>query len=178
MSDTPINFNTPEAKIAKEVAYQLIQKKTGKNIKNQQIRKETELMMRLVEEIEIKHELFLSNMCKRLNLNTENAQSMFHTIAEEIFSDGINWGRIIVLYAFAGKIAEHCRKSNDEQIIDKIALWVAGFVAKKSSWIRDSGRGWNGFIENFDVKQDSWVQGLFAATLGLGTIAAALYIKS
>ena len=136
------SLNIPEAKIAKEVAYQFIAKKVGRPLKSQAIRKEVELMLRLTNEIEMKHEMVLKNMCNRLNVNSDNASRIFCEVAEEIFRDGINWGRIIVLYAFGGKLAEHCKQTNNEQLIDKVGLWVGSYVAKKSSWIRDSGKGW------------------------------------
>jgi len=175
------NLNTPEGKIAKEVAQQYIMKKVGKPFKNL-TRKETELMIRLTNEIEIKYEIPLNNMCNKLNVNSDNAARIFWDIADEIFLDGINWGRIIVLYAFGGKLAEHAKKYNDEKLIDRIGQWVGCFVANKASWIKETGRGWNGFVEMFhDAKPEretTWFQGMFAATVGLGTLAAALYIKS
>ena len=48
------NFNTPEGKIAKDVALQFIRKKVGKPVKPQSILKEAEIMLRLAEEIEQK----------------------------------------------------------------------------------------------------------------------------
>jgi len=186
-SDIDLSINNTntigiEAKIAKEVASQFVAKKTGKIIKAQTLRKEVELMLRLTEEMGSKYEPILSNMINRLNLNSENAHNIFSEVVEEIFRDRVNWGRVIMVYAFGGKIAEHCKQTNNEQMIEKVGLWVGNSVAKKSSWIKESGRGWNGFMEQFRdrgcAQESSWFQGLFAATLGFGTLAAALYIKS
>ena len=136
------NFNTPEGKIAKDVALQFIRKKVGKPVKPQSILKEAETMLRLAEEIEQKHDRTLKNMCNRLNVNSDNANIIFGQIANEIFRDGINWGRISVLYTFAGKLAEHAKENNNEQLIEKIGFWVATYVATKSSWIKETGKGW------------------------------------
>lgn len=180
-SDTYQNSGSPEAKIAKEIAREFVYTKVGRPLKTS-IRKETEIVLKLSQEIELKHEMLLKSMCNRLNVTATNAHKTFAEIADEIFCDGsINWGRLVVLYTFAGKLAIHCKLSKMENMDDKIVNWVGNFVAKKQLWIKETGRGWNGFIEQFkDTKDDQklWFQGLLATTVGLGTIAAALYIKS
>jgi len=182
MSDN-VYFNTPEGKIAKEVACQFISRKVGRHTKHA-IRKEVEILLRLAREIENDYGVTLNNMCTKLDVNSENAYFNFSTVAEEILVSGDeNWGRIIILHAFAAKLAEKCKQTNNEQMIENIINWLSCFIAKKSSWIRDSGRGWNGFIDQFceprpSEKESGWVQGLFAATLSFGTLAAVLFIKN
>ncbi|XP_057302939.1 apoptosis regulator Bcl-2-like [Hydractinia symbiolongicarpus] len=178
--DTGNANNTPEGKIAREVASQYIAKKVGKPIKNIALRKEVEIMLRLTDEIDNMYDL--ANMCNRLNVSNENAHYVFMEIAEEIFQEGINWGRIIVLYAFAGKLAQHFKRTNNEQLVDKVGSWVGTAVSKKSMWVRDCGHGWTGFIQAFGESkgenENNWFQGMFAATIGFGTLAAAMLIKS
>jgi len=182
MSIENVNFNTPEAKIAKEVASQFISKKVGRHTRDV-IRKEVEILLRLSNEIENNYGVALNNMCNRLDVNSDNAYFKFSTVAEEILNGDENWGRIIILYAFAAKLAEQCKQTENEQMIEKIINWLSCFIAKKACWIRDSGRGWNGFVDQFcdpraSQKENSWFQGLFAATVSLGTLAAVLFIKN
>jgi len=182
MSTNNSNYNTPEAKIAKEVASQFISKKVGRHTKND-IRKEVEILLRLSKEIDCKYGVALNNMCNSLDVNSDNAYYKFSTVAEEILNGDENWGRIIILYAFAAKLAIQCKQSNNEQMVDKIINWLSCFIAKKSSWIKTSGNGWNGFIDQFHEpnttqKDNGWFNGLFAATVSLGTLAAVLLIKS
>ncbi|XP_065060306.1 apoptosis regulator Bcl-2-like [Rhopilema esculentum] len=180
-SDGYQNSQTTEAKIAKDVAREYIFLKVGRPLKNSP-RRETEIIVRLSEEIERKHDMLLKSMCNRLNINSENAYKTFCEIAEEIFKDDINWGRIVVLYTFAGKLAIHCMNNKMDNMIDKVILWLGNFIARKQIWIKEKGNGWTGFIETFrDAKSDNekmWYQGLVATTLGLGTLAAAFYIHS
>jgi len=177
-----VNFNSPEATIAKEVASQFISKKVGRNTKNVILRKEVEILLRLSNEIDEKYGVALNNMCNRLDVNSENAYFKFHKVAEEILNGDENWGRIIILYAFAAKLAEQCKQTDNEQMIEKVIGWIGSFIAKKSYWIRENGRGWNGFIEQFHDphprKESGWFKGLFNATIGLGTLAAILFIKN
>lgn len=180
-TDSYQNSASPEIRIAKDVAKEFISTKVGRPLKNS-MRKETEVVLRLSQEIELKHEMLLKSMCNRLNITADNAYKTFCEIADEIFNNDINWGRIVVLYTFAGKLAVHCKSSKMESMIDKIISWLGNFVAKKQAWIKEKGRGWSGFLEQFkDTESENekvWFQGLVATTVGLGTLAAALYIRS
>jgi len=174
------NGLTQEAKVAKDIAKEYIYIKVGKQLKNSP-RKETEIVLRLSEEIENKHDMLLKSMCNRLNINAENAYKTFCEISEEIFKDDINWGRIVVLYTFAGKLAAYCMNNKMESMVDKVIQWLGNVVGRKQLWIKEKGNGWAGFVETFrDAKKENekmWFQGLVATTLGLGTLAAALYIS-
>ena len=134
-------INTPEAKIAEEVALQFISKKVGRDTQTA-LRKEVEILLRLSNEIDSNYGVALNNMCNRLDVNSENGYLKFSTIAEEIYNGGDNWGRIIILYAFAAKLAIHCKQTDNEQMIEKIINWLSCFIARKACWIRESGRGW------------------------------------
>jgi len=182
MSDS-CHFNTPEGKIAKEVASQFISRKVGRNGKSA-LREEVVILLRLAREIEKDYGFTFNNMCNKLDVNSENAYFHFSTIADEILVNGEeNWGRIIILHAFAAKLAEKCKQSNNEPMIENIINWLSCLIAKKSSWIRETGKGWDGFINQFseprpNPKPDGWLQGLMAATVSFGTLAAIMLIKN
>ena len=135
------NGLTQEAKVAKDIAKEYIYIKVGKQLKNPP-RRETEIVLRLSEEIENKHDMLLKSMCNRLNVNAENAYKTFCEISEEIFKDDINWGRIVVLYTFAGKLAIHCKSNKMEGTVDKVIQWLGNVVGRKQLWIKEKGHGW------------------------------------
>ncbi len=140
-TDSYQNTASPETRIAKDVAKEFVLTKVGRPMKGS-VRKETEVVLRLSKEIELKHEMLLKSMCNRLNITADNAYKTFCEIADEIFGDECNWGRIVVLYTFAGKLAAYCKSSNMENMVDKIIVWLGNFVAKKHIWIKEKGRGW------------------------------------
>lgn len=180
-NDPSMNCNNPEAKIAKEIAVQFIAKRTGKVLKNQALRKEVEVMLRAVEELEQKQGSTLQNFIKSLNITDENGFSVFSRLSDQTFNDGISWGRITSFHLFAALLVEHLRKNEQEIIAEKVGLWLGMCIAKRSSWIREQGRGWPGFIETLNGHKEienSVFTGLFNVTLGLGTIAAALFIQA
>ncbi|EDO34312.1 predicted protein [Nematostella vectensis] len=171
-------MKTPEEKIAHELAKDFIGYKLGKGTRLNT--KSALILRKLSNQIENKHELFLRNMCDRLDIRQHNAPETFKQVADEIFGDGINWGRIVVLYTFAGKVAKYCQE-NQLDNAENVATWVGNYVASKSDWVKKAG-GWEAFNEQFkDVQEEHekfWWNSLLCTTLGLGSLAAVLYMKS
>lgn len=93
-------------------------------------------------EIETRHEALLKNMCNKLDIRASTAEITFRTVADEIFSTGINWGRIVVLYCFAAEVASFCRRQEID-IVDDVVRWLSEYVCQRTftEWIRKAG-GW------------------------------------
>ena len=141
MSLDDVNFNTLEARIAKEVALQFISEKVGRHTKNE-IRKEVEILLRLSDEINNEFGGTINDMCNKLDVRSENACARFSVVAKEILNDNENWGRIIVIFAFAAELAIKCKQIGMEQMIEQIICWLSCFIGKRANWIRSSGKGW------------------------------------
>jgi len=113
-------------------------------------------------------------------LNERNVTEVCEQIADEIIGSEINWGRVVVLYTFGAKVAEHFNE-NGQDLTDEISTWIGNYVISKSDWIRKAG-GWDGFNAQFkDTTEEAekfWWNSLLCTTLGLGTLAAVLYVKS
>lgn len=127
-----------EEKTARELARDYVLFKLGKQSLSNS--KGATILRRLGEEIEIRHEPLLKNMCEKLDINESSAERTFQQVAGEIFSNGINWGRIVVLYTFAGKIALFSTQ-HDLQLTEDIIRWTGDYVASLSEWIIKAG-GW------------------------------------
>lgn len=145
-NDPSVNLNNHEAKIAKEVATQFIAKRTGKMVKNQSLRRETQVMLRVAEESEAQRKASLLNLInntmKISQITEENGLSLLLNISNQTFIDGISWGRIVSLHLFAALLAEQLRKIGKESVADKLGVWLGYCVAKRSTWIRENGNGW------------------------------------
>jgi len=181
-NELSLNFNTEEAKIAKEVAVQFVAKRTGKTLKNTTLRRESEIMIMLVNELEPKQGKSLSNLAKNMNdtFNEDNGLNKLLHLSDQVFENQVNWGRIVTLFLFTGILIDNLKKTGKDTYNDKIALWLGICIAKQSNWIRENGNGWQGFIRTLGgarEMQESFFNGLFNITLGLGTVAAALYIQ-
>ncbi|KAM9461246.1 apoptosis regulator BAX [Clarias gariepinus] len=76
------------------------------------------------------------------------AQEVFVTVAKSIFTDGINWGRIVALFYLAYRLIYKALTQNHFEIIKHIISWVLQFIREHiSAWIRQQG-GWAGVMRN------------------------------
>ncbi|KAL6468895.1 hypothetical protein MHYP_G00224190 [Metynnis hypsauchen] len=76
------------------------------------------------------------------------AQDVFMTVARSIFTDGINWGRIVALFHLAYQLIYRALTQNHFEIIKTIISWVLQFIREHiSAWIRQQG-GWAGVMRS------------------------------
>ena len=75
--------------------------------------------------------------------NSENAvHEVFNNVSSEILSDGLNWARIVALYAFAGALVAECCKDGRNSFVLDIGNWMYEFAALYMvDWIKNKG-GW------------------------------------
>lgn len=112
----------------------------GKAIEPPSRRAET--MKRLVQELESDNNAFFSNVCQQLDLSTTNAYASFKAVCDEIFTDQINWGRIVSYYAFSVKAAQYFQAQKQEWMEERVIFWTHEYLAKLEPWIHGEGGGW------------------------------------
>ena len=90
-----------------------------------------------------------ANVREKLEVNHEEttAAVTFKQVADEIFADGINWGRIVVLYTFGGRFATFGTQ-RQLNFSEEVIQWLGEYVFGMSEWIEGSG-GWSNFQEHF-----------------------------
>ena len=143
------------------------------------INKYASTMRRCVEEMLIKHEYLFNGMMKKLNVNMGNADLSFKKVVGEMLADGdVNWGRVISVYAFAGRLAKHLvmqRNTKTTEVIRKVSE-ICGFVVvgNLKVWIKKQG-DWESFLTHFPeedhVEKSVWRGLVLTAALGLGALA-------
>ncbi|XP_076468585.1 bcl-2-like protein 2 isoform X2 [Babylonia areolata] len=146
---------------------------------------EVQTAMRLLgDELEARFSDSLNHMIRRLDLTPENGQERVTEVMEEIFSDGVSWGRIAAMVEFAAKLSVRCAQKDEHHLVLPIVDWVSNYVdTRLKSWIVEHN-GWTGFV-NFSEdpekhSKESWssLKKLFtvgaAATVGLLTLGALL----
>lgn len=74
-------------------------------------------------------------------------------IREELFRDGVNWGRIVTMMELGGALSAAAAKSGDEGQVDDIASWMEESLDSPSlrRWIHDNG-GWDAFVELYESR--------------------------
>ena len=104
----------------------------------------------LAEERERQFEDILS----RLSLTNENLSETYRIIVQEMFIDGVNWGRILAFLVFSGALAVHCAREGMESRVGDVIRWTEDDVEKTvSRWVVKQG-GWKAFVDHFD--DESW----------------------
>ena len=80
------------------------------------------------------------DMCQQLHITPNNAQATFVTIINELFSDGIKWGRVVALFAFAGALAVQCVEKEMPLLVDQVVDWTVAYIdGHLMSWILQNG---------------------------------------
>ena len=98
----------------------------------------------LARTVERRYTSTFNDMCKRLRIEKSTAATTFHTVVNELFQDGVNWGRIGAVYGFAGSLAVHLVKRGYRDLLAFIPRWVSSYVdSNLKDWIADH-KGWVG----------------------------------
>jgi hypothetical protein len=97
--------------------------------------------MRLVgDEFEQRYREVFNEMCSQLHITPTTAYPTFIAVVNELFSDGIKWGRVVALHAFGGALAAQCIEKEMPDIVDNIIDWVATYVDQQlNAWIIENG---------------------------------------
>jgi hypothetical protein len=104
----------------------------------------------LVSNVRDEKKLLLSGSCHQISLTNDTAQATFFAIADEVFEDSINWGRIVTFYAFAVEVAEYFQQQDAAHMVNSVINWTTLFVQQKlSAWIKHEG-GWVSTIISLD----------------------------
>lgn len=127
---------------AHNLAHDLVTYRMGKA--NPPPTKTAAILRKLSDELEERHAVVLANMCGRLNVLNGSAHTKFVQVADEVFRDGVNWGRIVAIFAFGAKLAQYCMGNGLQQDVDEIIDWVGNYISSLSGWIYAHG-GWVSF---------------------------------
>lgn len=87
-----------------------------------------------------------AEMSSQLHLTPFTARGRFATVVEELFRDGVNWGRIVAFFEFGGVMCVESVNREMSPLVDNIALWMTEYLNRHlHTWIQDNG-GWVGAL--------------------------------
>ncbi len=94
------------------------------------------------DELERLYQSDFAEMSKQLHLTSITAHQRFTAVINELFRDGVNWGRIIAFFEFGGTICVECVNKEMTAQVDNIAGWMTEYLnGPLRSWIQENG-GW------------------------------------
>ncbi|KAF7653055.1 hypothetical protein LDENG_00087920 [Lucifuga dentata] len=110
-----------------------------------QIKEVVEQLLRIADELNRNVEL--ERLIRQVQANC--AQDIFMRVARDIFTDGINWGRVVALFHLAYRLIYKALTTNHLENIRIIISWVLQFIRDQLYfWILQQG-GWEGVIRGF-----------------------------
>jgi len=97
------------------------------------------------DEFEDRYRTQFEELSDQLQIAHHTAYSTFSTTAEELFlNGGVNWGRIVALFAFSGCLACRFCEQHLTELITSLVDWTATYLEHNlGQWINSHG-GWVG----------------------------------
>lgn len=83
-----------------------------------------------------------SEISSQLEITPDTAYHSFKSVMDEVFKDGVNWGRIVGLFAFGGVLCVECVDKGTSDLVSRIADWMTMYLDEHiNPWIQSQG-GW------------------------------------
>ncbi|KAM7036753.1 apoptosis regulator Bcl-2 isoform 1-T1 [Passerculus sandwichensis] len=94
------------------------------------------------DEFSRRYQRDFAQMSGQLHLTPLTARSRFVAVVEELFRDGVNWGRIVAFFEFGGVMCVESVNREMFHLVDSIAAWMTEYLNRQlHNWIQDNG-GW------------------------------------
>lgn len=117
-------------------------------------------------------------MCEKLDISEVTLQPTIVGVANELFSEGIKWARIVAFFVFGSELALHCKDRNWPHLINIISHSVSLYITEKLlPWINDHG-GWEGLVvfnessDHDQTPQGRWPSMKNILCLGISALGA------
>ncbi|NXJ12989.1 BCL2 regulator, partial [Odontophorus gujanensis] len=99
------------------------------------------------DEFSRRYQRDFAQMSGQLHLTPFTAHGRFVAVVEELFRDGVNWGRIVAFFEFGGVMCVESVNREMSPLVDNIATWMTEYLNRHlHNWIQDNG-GWDAFVE-------------------------------
>ena len=116
----------------------------------------------------------MEDICFELQLTKETLTETFDGISQELFKDGIKWGRIVTFIAFSGAMAVYCAQNSLGDEVSSVMRQTGSFIQDNlHQWMLNND-GWCGFVRHFDEQDINLNFFVPAFFIGLGMTALAV----
>lgn len=124
------------------------------------------------DELERLYQSDFAEMSKQLHITSITAQQRFTAVIDELFRDGVNWGRIIAFFEFGGTVCVECVNKEMTAHVDNIAGWMTEYLnGPLHAWIQENG-GWEAFVELYGRQRDSVFRSSWSSIVTVFGLAA------
>ncbi|RXN27710.1 apoptosis regulator Bcl-2-like protein [Labeo rohita] len=124
------------------------------------------------DELERLYQSDFAEMSKQLHLTSITAHQRFTAVIDELFRDGVNWGRIIAFFEFGGTVCVECVNKEMTAQVDNIAGWMTEYLnGPLHGWIQENG-GWEAFVDLYGRQRDSVFRSSWSSIVTVFGLAA------
>ena len=93
--------------------------------------------------LEGQHDPLFQQICLKIDLSEHRATENFRKIAQEIFTTGVNWGRIVSLITFVGVVADYYIEQEQPEMVSVVVqllcefmrVHLAGWITENDGWV-------------------------------------------
>ncbi|KAK2500759.1 hypothetical protein MC885_005851 [Smutsia gigantea] len=111
------------------------------------------------DEFELRYRRAFSDLTSQLHITPGTAYQSFEQVVNELFRDGVNWGRIVAFFSFGGALCVESVDKEMEVLVNRIATWMATYLNDHlEPWIQENG-GWNAQKIEQAVENKSSIEG-------------------
>ena len=98
-------------------------------------------------EFKLRYQQTFSDLTSQLHITPGTAYQSFEQVVNELFRDGVNWGRIVAFFSFGGALCVESVDKEMQVLVSRIATWMATYLNDHlEPWIQENG-GWNTFVK-------------------------------
>ncbi|KAM4842040.1 bcl-2-like protein 1 isoform 2-T4 [Thomomys bottae] len=95
------------------------------------------------DEFELRYRRAFSDLTSQLHITPGTAYQSFEQVVNELFRDGVNWGRIVAFFSFGGALCVESVDKEMQVLVSRIASWMATYLNDHlEPWIQEHG-GWD-----------------------------------
>lgn len=116
----------------------------------------SKVLLYIGEVLEFRHASVYTDVLQQLNIRSlgeVNLRRVYMNVGKEIFAKGVDWAKVVSLFAFAGALAVDCVLCGSSVYIPRIKNWSVEYVENElTDWIVEQG-GWIGLFDYFTAQQ-------------------------
>ena len=126
-----------------KLAFDIIYYNLGKRSASQNDDDVVRCLRQCVTQMLENHSIIFNRIISRIDLDQNtDFQKGFYVVSEELFQGQVSWGRIVSLFAYGARLAQHCVENDmSNMVIDVVSSLSHVAVDKLTPFLKDHG-GW------------------------------------
>lgn len=101
------------------------------------------------DEFELRYRRAFSDLTSQLHITPGTAYQSFEQVVNELFRDGVNWGRIVAFFSFGGALSVAALEGHQEEALPSIVQCMCTCMQERiTPWVQENG-GWNAFVSKY-----------------------------